>query len=728
MKNSVGLFCFLFLIACFACRSSGLEEPKPNTPQEGNDTVPQAADSLGLRIAFAGIAADGDTLPVDPRSLPTLRVEVRSAKALKEVTFFRVKQDKSTALIKQVSSFDSSVYATSLTPEELGLSAADVAGLRVTAEDVAETYAVRQLTSALLDTAKVQPPEEGDPTLPKVQFLTGSTLRINTYPNAAKPYVQFRITSDAGLQKVVIYRINNDTEIPLAEITSFADNKDFVREIKELQPLYFERLESVVVDAFDVDGKYKRATLAAETYQADPLTENLCAFPGAEGFGKNATGGRGGAVLYVTNLNDAGAGSLRAAVEAAGARTVLFKVSGTIHLSKRLAIKNGNLTIAGQTAPGDGICLAGYDVTVEANHVALRYLRFRMGAANGVESDALWGRGRSNVIIDHCSMSWSTDECASFYEMKDFSLQWCLIAESLKNSLHEKGAHGYGGIWGGQNTSFHHNLLAHHDSRNPRFASGEVCLSCADPSIGKLSPVDFRNNVVYNWGQTNSAYGGEATDINFVNNYYKPGPATKASIRERLYAPGAKTEDDGSGRFVNIINVWGGLFVEGNYVVGSANATADNWTYGIQGIDAARKAAIKRTTPFDFSPITQHSAELAYERVLSYAGASLSRDAVDLRVAAETRNGAYTYRGSNGSANGIIDNQQDVGGWPALASLTAPLDTDGDGMPDAWETANGLLPNSAADRNATTLSSVYTNLEVYLASLVERITHEQMKN
>ncbi|MDR1343700.1 MAG: hypothetical protein LBK18_10680 [Prevotellaceae bacterium] len=555
---------------------------------------------------------------------------------------------------------------------------------------------------------------------PLVGFPTGATLRLNTHPNAPKPYVQLRVTSAVGLSRVAITRYNNDTDIPLAEITTFANSKELTREVTELTPAMFAGLEQIVVDAYDVNGKLARGTLPVEKYLADPLLDNLSAFPGAEGFGKNATGGRGGDVYYVTSLGDGGGvGTLRYAVERSGARTVVFKVSGTIQLTKRLNINNGNLTIAGQTAPGDGVCVAGYDVVVNnADNVIIRYLRFRMGAANGVESDAIWSRGRANVMVDHCSMSWSTDECASFYEMQSFTLQWCLIAESLKNSLHEKGAHGYGGIWGGRNATFHHNLLAHHDSRNPRFASGE----------NGLNPTDYRNNVIYNWGNTNSAYGGEAADVNIVNNYYKPGPATRSSIRERIYAPGKKTEDDGSGRFVNIIGQYGRIYVAGNYVDGSTRTTGDNWTYGIQGVSEAEKAAMRRSTPFDFESITQHSAEVAYERVVDYAGASLRRDAVDRRVAGEVRSGTFFRNGSNGSTNGIIDNQNDVGAWPPLESLPAPLDSDSDGMPDAWEAANGLNPTNASDKNNKTLSSVYTNLEVYLSSIVEHITTEQAKN
>jgi pectate lyase len=820
--------CFIpYLLPCLlllSCGSNDVPEAKDEdtsstiTPP---DTAVLTVDSA-LSILFLGV--ETDTLDVNPLNLPSLSIEVRSSKGLAQVACFRVKQDKSASLIRVVSAFDTLVYRATLTPSELGLSASDVAGLRVAAEDVEEGYAQRQLAYRFADPGSLAPAVEftnvADDTLrvnsdpnavkppapcfrvvspnldtvklyviratgaaltatlhgvpaasfpiggdysacfegltytddmvalrvyavsklslattldlplkvaldlnapPIVKFLTGDTLRLNTHPGAAKPYVQLRVTSGVGLSKLAVERYNNDTDIPLAEVTSFGgDGKDFTREIAELTPAMFGSLEKIVVDAYDLLGKRTSVTLPVTRYAADPLIDELSAFPGAEGFGKNVTGGRGGAVYYVTTLTDGeGAGTLRHAVKQQGARTIVFKVSGTIQLTKRLSIDNGNLTIAGQTAPGDGICLAGYDVVVSnADNVIIRYLRFRMGAANGVESDAIWSRGRSNVIVDHCSMSWSTDECASFYEMQSFTMQWCLIAESLKNSLHEKGAHGYGGIWGGRNATFHHNLLAHHDSRNPRFASGE----------NNLSPVDYRNNVIYNWGNTNSAYGGEATDINIVNNYYKPGPATKSSLKERIYAPGKKTEDDGSGRFVNIIGQYGRMYVAGNYVEGSDRATGDNWTYGIQGVSDADKAAMKRTAPFAFEPITEHSAQAACERVLSHAGASLRRDAVDTRIVGEVRSGTFTYSGSNGSTKGIIDSQNDVGAWPALGSLPAPLDSDSDGMPDAWEAANGLNPNSAADRNLKTLSSVYTNLEVYLSAIVEHITTAQRKS
>ena len=445
------------------------------------------------------------------------------------------------------------------------------------------------------------------------------------------------------------------------------------------------------------------------------------AFPGAEGYGKYVTGGRGGKVIYVTNLNDSGVGSLRDAINQSGPRIVMFKVSGTIKLESELNITD-NITIAGQTAPGGGITLRDYNVKVRGDNVILRYLRFRMGDAKNVENDALGGRFQKNIIVDHCSMSWSTDECVSFYQNENFTLQWCVISESLRNSVHGKGAHGYGGVWGGKNASFHHNLLAHHDSRNPRL--GEY----ANDPFALTDLVDIRNNVIYNWGG-NSCYGGDAMNVNLVNNYWKPGPGTSNSTKERILSTGRSLDSTSP-----LYGIWGKFYVDGNFVNGSPRTTQDNWTYGVYNqfhgsqlpVSDADKKAFKIDVPHNPGEITTHSATKAYELVLDHVGASLYRDAVDKRAIDDTRSGTATImNGGNGSTNGYIDTQTAAGGWPELPTAEAPVDTDGDGMPNTWETEKGLNPANATDGNLKTLDGGYTNIEVYINSIVNHITTNQ---
>ena len=261
------------------------------------------------------------------------------------------------------------------------------------------------------------------------------------------------------------------------------------------------------------------------------------AFPSAEGYGKYAIGGRGGAVYEVTNLNDSGEGSLRAAVEASGPRTVVFRVSGNIELESPIRIKNPYITIAGQTAPGSGICLKNHQLSIDADHVIIRYIRVRLGDESGKDYDAIGSRYTKHIILDHISSSWSVDECVSIYHCDSITVQWCIVSESMSKSNHIKGSHGFGGIWGSNYGSYHHNLLAHHSSRNPRMASGS-------------GNTDYRNNVIYNWGYQ-SLYGGEKfqqgndkfnfSNFNIVANYYKPGPATRpGEVSYRIANPDPK--------------------------------------------------------------------------------------------------------------------------------------------------------------------------------------------
>jgi hypothetical protein len=412
----------------------------------------------------------------------------------------------------------------------------------------------------------------------------------------------------------------------------------------------------------------------------------LPAFPGAEGFGALTVGGRGGRVIEVTNLDDSGPGSLRQACDANGPRIVVFRVGGTIELKKPIGVRNPCITIAGQTAPGDGICLKGYPFNAAADQVIVRFIRVRPGDIADEEMDALWSIGHSDMIFDHISSSWSIDECLSVTRKgKNITVQNCIAAESLCRSVHSKGNHGYGGIWAPDTGTFHHNLLADHSSRNPRFAGSIV--------------LDHRNNVIFNWG-FNSAYGGENANVNMVNNYYKPGPATRDDIRGRIVSPAM------TGRW----------YIEGNLVEGSPQISADNWNGGVQTREKIDLSTLRVRTPFPAPPVRTQSAKDAYEIVLRTAGCVLpKRDAVDLRIIEQVRTGkATTGKTFDGGGNGIIDSQEDVGGWPQLKGGPAPVDTDHDGMPDEWEKKCGLNPNDASDGAKDADSDGYTNVEEYL--------------
>lgn len=474
------------------------------------------------------------------------------------------------------------------------------------------------------------------------------------------------------------------------------------------------------------------------------------AFPGAEGGGMYTTGGRGGRIYRVTNLNDSGAGSLREAVEASGPRVVVFDVAGTIALSKALKITNGDITIAGQTAPGDGICLKNYTLYIDADNVVIRYIRSRMGDEARTEDDAMGGRYHSNIIVDHCSMSWSTDECASLYANSNFTMQWCLIAESLCKSVHGKGDHGYGGIWGGRNASFHHNLLAHHVSRNPRFDHPYVYQSNDKALIAAYNGnVDYRNNAVYNWGQSENSYGGELCKINMVANYYKEGPASKSN--KYFFVAYGNTCSSCATYGYEYEEIMPKIYMDGNVYVmrdgTEAGISASNYT-GVYDKDKRSWTSYSEDTAGKLrltSPLavrkddatnaytTTHGAAAAFDLVTTYGGAVLSRDAVDRRAADDARNGtASCTDGGNGSTGGIVDTQSAVGGWPELKATAEQIarrktDSDGDGIPDYYEDLFGLDRNSAADGAARTLDpqGLYTNFEVYLHYLVKDITKAQ---
>lgn len=508
----------------------------------------------------------------------------------------------------------------------------------------------------------------------------------------------------------------------------------------------------------------------------DDDTELAPAFPGAEGSGRYAQGGRGTEgttnVYHVTSLKDDKnvAGTLRWALAQTGPRTIVFDVSGYIDLATDLKIPS-NTTIAGQTAPAPGITLRYYTVnTSDAENVIIRYMRFRRSQVKDVNdgADAAWGRHGNNIILDHCSFSWSIDEVASFYDNRDFTMQWCVVAEGLCNSGHTKGGHSYGGIWGGKNATFHHNMITNVHNRVPRLCGARFNWDGYDTETYANSVqaerVDVRNNLYYNWGNGNGAYGGMGGYHNLVNNYYKAGPGTKN--KSRVFQGSANSSNDSNGVLPD--GLPGRFYIDGNYVTAQSaiydwsgfkqdsgtgvNPSALTYTDS-QGLYGAAGATvnIKLDGEVDMADATTHTAEDAYNKILLYGGASLYRDAVDERFMTDATNGTTSYQmteTTDGEGNavteftkGIVDKINDpaaaaVAGQPSFPMLAvverpANWDTDGDGIPDAWEDANGLNKNSAADGNLYTLDSErtwYTNLEVYLNSIVEDITMAQKAN
>jgi len=434
------------------------------------------------------------------------------------------------------------------------------------------------------------------------------------------------------------------------------------------------------------------------------------AFPTAEGYGRFATGGRGGRVIKVTNLNDSGPGSLRDAVEQTGSRTVVFEVSGLITLESKLIIRktNGNLTIAGQTAPGKGICLRKYNLgMLGATNVIIRYLRVRPGNLSGETLDGMGMASSDHCIIDHCSISWTLDEAFSSRGAHNITLQRTLISEALNAAGHKKyppgTQHGYAASIGGDIGSFHHNLLAHCAGRNWSLAGG-----LSKPKNEYAGRLDIRNNVVYNWSRRTT--DGGAHEVNFVNNYYQPGPATKFFHALNAQYGGFP----GTQRYYFAGNVMPGHFGLTNQAAGRIATTE-------------RGGALPTTyspwsdTPFFESHVHTHTAAEAYTNVLANVGCNFpTLDDHDRRILEEVRTGTARFKGSRTGLPGLPDSQDDVGGWEDYPEVHRPAgwDTDGDGMPDAWETAHGLNPDDPEDRNADLNGDGYTNLEKYLNSLV----------
>ena len=506
------------------------------------------------------------------------------------------------------------------------------------------------------------------------------------------------------------------------------------------------------------------------------------AFPGAEGHGRYVTGGRGGRVVHVTNLNDSGTGSFREAVKS-GKRIIVFDVAGVIALKSDLKFAD-NITILGQTAPSPGITLRYYTVQPGNNNI-IRFLRIRRGEEKNINdgADATWQRNKTGIIFDHCSFSWSIDEVASFYDNNNFTMQWCTVAESLTNPGHSKGAHGYGGIWGGKLASFHHNFVGHLMNRGPRFNGARYgwtgYTSNKDYDTYKwenpvqAENVDFRNCVMYNAQGT--CYGGPGGgQINIVNNYYKAGPrqGLKGTILNGLKVDVSTGKERGSQERITLVTVstssnsdknhpefyemTSRYFINGNTTETTKGSVTKNkdwkgvsydkgtYTYNDEIYSADKKnlygdavehktingvscVKIKMDAPAPTGEVTTHSAAEALRKVLAYSGASLYRDEIDARYMEEAKTGTAKYEGSITKSPGIIDKVSDVNGYTeanfGTASRPTDFDTDKDGIPDAWEITNGLDPNDATDALTYSLDSkeYYTNLEVYANSLVEDI-------
>lgn len=522
-------------------------------------------------------------------------------------------------------------------------------------------------------------------------------------------------------------------------------------------------------------------TMAAALMSAAALAQTP-AFPGAEGHGRYVTGGRGGKVVHVTNLNDSGTGSFREAVKS-GKRIIVFDVAGVIALKSDLKIGD-NITILGQTAPSPGITLRYYTVQPGNNNI-IRFLRIRRGEEKNINdgADATWQRNKTGTIFDHCSFSWSIDEVASFYDNNNFTMQWCTIAESLTNPGHSKGAHGYGGIWGGKLASFHHNFVGHLMNRGPRFngarygwtgyTSNKDYSTYQWKNTVQAENVDFRNCVMYNAQGT--CYGGPGGgQINIVNNYYKAGPSQglkgttlnglKVDVstgkergnQERITLVTLSNSGNSDKNHPELYDMTSRYFINGNTTETTKSSVTKNqdWKgisydkgipslngeyyspdaknfYGdnVAHVTISGKSCvkIKMDAPAPTGEVTTHSAAESFSKVLSYSGASLYRDEIDARYMEEAKTGTAKYKGSITKSPSIIDKVSDVNGYTEAnfdtASRPADFDTDNDGIPDAWEITNGLDPNDAADAHTYLLDSkeYYTNLEVYANSLVEDI-------
>lgn len=500
------------------------------------------------------------------------------------------------------------------------------------------------------------------------------------------------------------------------------------------------------------------AAVASAQFQSAP------AFPGAEGHGRFVTGGRGGEIRHVTNLKDSGTGSFREAVKGDARKIVVFDVGGVVALSSNITI-GANTTILGQTAPAPGITLRYYTVNPGANNI-IRFIRLRRGQERDVNdgADASTQRQKTGIIFDHCSFSWSIDEVASFYDNNNFTMQWCTVAESLTDAGHGKGAHGYGGIWGGKLASFHHNMIAHVSNRGPRFNGARYGWTGYTSNYdyaqykwenpAQAENVDFRNCVMYNAQGT--CYGGPGGgQINIVNNFYKAGPCGNGN-QERITLVTVSASGNSDKNHPEYYGMTSRYYISGNTTLTTAGVKTANKDWAGVGYDSgvryqgtevyskdannmypddvpsityagSRYVQIRMETEAPKGYITTHTADKAYEKVLAYVGASYNRDDVDARYVSETTNGTATYTGSVTGKKGIIDVVADVNGYTeenfGTGAWPEGYDTDGDGIPDEWENRWGLDPNDATDAKKFTMdpNGYYTNLEMYANSLVENI-------
>ncbi|MFV5690116.1 polysaccharide lyase [Flavobacterium sp. ZT3R25] len=473
------------------------------------------------------------------------------------------------------------------------------------------------------------------------------------------------------------------------------------------------------------EAKHGKPYLPWVSYPKDFVPAEIPSFPGAEGGGAFTQGGRGGKIFVVTSLEDSGKGTFREACEAVGARTIVFNVSGIIRLKNRISMRAPYVTIAGQTAPGDGICIAGETLEVDTHDVIIRHMRFRRGATDVTRrDDALGGNPIGNIIIDHCSVSWGLDENISLYRHQFKANEKSTLEKlpacniTIQNTISSEGLdtynHSFGSTIGGLNSTFMRNLWADNISRNA--------------SIGMYGDFNFVNNVIFNWWNRSLDGGDYRSLFNIINNYFKPGPITPTDqpIRYRILKPESGYMKP---------KTFGRAYVSGNYIVGAPEVTADNWNGGIQLEDLSLEQSkeyleyIKQPKPFVMPHLTIMKAEDAYEFVLNNVGATLpKRDAVDERIVKQVRTGkieakdglenkigaAFIKRRlpADSYKKGIITSPNQVGGYPEYKGKSYK-DSDNDGISDKWEIQYGLNPKDPSDANRDSNGDGYTNIEKY---------------